>query len=634
MFRKIQIQSIILILSTFFFSIVWSLISIMRYNAFNSGVLDLGVNSQLLFNVFHGGLVASANNNHPIAANKLIYLFLTPFYNIYPNPTVLLIFQSFWISLSAIPMYLIAEHKIKNKWYSLIIACSYLLYYPISGANWFDFHYMALFGTFFLFGYYLYLKKRKKSSFVLLALSAMTDLLVPIILGIFALFIIFKEFQEEHKKPYKNYFAVSIFFFSASLFIFADLYQGTGLTSQYTTGALHTILSNQPYSLQNKLLYFVYLMIPVLFLSLFGLEYLVLMIPYFIFVLLNNNPPFTSTMFYQYPMLVSPLIFIALIYGLFRFFRILSRKGVKKLSGYVMASLLIINILMASLFTPVGNIITHYNVNPSIQHSLTGNDGNYNAIQSIRYTYQDEALNKIISFIPRGSTILIQGNMPQLSNDYNWGLPFSLQNDTFPQYVVTDPYSPFFTQYSYPQPDNFTMLTAFNHLFSTGKYGIYAEAYGIILLKFDYKGLPIYYKPLSNSYPPKSLILNTDHYIVNGTAFFPSLRNNSVAWYGPYSFLSPGNYSITISMMTNNTSTNNSFLFEVANTLIYNGPSNITFSHNITGNDFTKPNIVMNITFNFQTNVYLNLVEYRAFYANWNGTLALSSIQIIQTSYN
>jgi len=88
--------------------------------------------------------------------------------------SLILAFQAIFITMGVFPLYGIAKHFLNAKLPAFFISLSYLFYPYLAGMYWFDFHYQVLFPTFFLIGYYLYLKEKYKSSFVLFILAGLT----------------------------------------------------------------------------------------------------------------------------------------------------------------------------------------------------------------------------------------------------------------------------------------------------------------------------------------------------------------------------------------------------------------------------------------------------------------------------
>ncbi|AKA48380.1 hypothetical protein IX51_03930 [uncultured archaeon] len=445
-------------------SSIWSFISVMRYDAFNADVLDLGVNSSLLYGVFHPDF--SSGN---LAVNKLIYLLIAPFYNLYPDPRTLLVFQSFWISIGAFPLYKIGKKVLGDEFASVAMSLAYLVYFPLGGVYWFDFHYMALFPTFFLFGIMFLVYERKRYLLLFMFLATLTDLLVPIIMLFMGVCYMLYPSKRKRDPLITRYILVALLFSFAVLVLIA-LYFGPAyiynwMNRPFSAGFFSSLSADLPLKAE----YFFWLLLPVLFLSFLEIRILLLIIPYVLFVFSYSYHPFYSPMFYQYPALTAPIIFTSAVYGMRKFKKIPSFRRLK--AKHLAAAILLINILLASLLSPLGNIATGIN------------DG-YNAPNQITVTNQDNALNQMISLIPKGSTVLIQGNMPQLTNGYHWILPYQLNHTDLPQYALSDPYSYYYfdgVHISGNVISNFQ--SEFQSLLNSGRYHIVDNEYNITLIE-------------------------------------------------------------------------------------------------------------------------------------------------------
>ena len=170
--KNVKKDLIIIIPLTIIFMILSSIISYLRYITFHADVYDLGVSSDLIKNALI----------YPIVYNKIIYFLMYPIYNLFPSQVGLMVFQDVLISLGSIPLYFIGRKLINNHIYSLILSTIWLIYFPLAGVEWFDFHFIALFPTIFLAGYCLMLYSKFKYSLVFIMLSMITDYLAPVII--------------------------------------------------------------------------------------------------------------------------------------------------------------------------------------------------------------------------------------------------------------------------------------------------------------------------------------------------------------------------------------------------------------------------------------------------------------------
>lgn len=129
------------LLATLFF-IIFTTHTLYRHFTFNSHPFDLGIYTQAIYLYGQGQLAFSSLKHMILLADHfgLILAFLSPIYKLFPQATTLLIIQSLFVTLSSIPIYLIAIDKIKSLWASLLLTISYLTSVGILSAINFDFH--------------------------------------------------------------------------------------------------------------------------------------------------------------------------------------------------------------------------------------------------------------------------------------------------------------------------------------------------------------------------------------------------------------------------------------------------------------------------------------------------------------
>ena len=169
-YKKSKSGLIILIIGVVLYSILWSFISIEKYDALNASVYDLGFSMQGLWFVTHE--IRSPYDFYSLFVSKGLLYLLAPLYYVMSAP-LLLILQSVALGIGSLPIYGIASNKLKDNKIALAISIFYLIYFPMAGINWFDFHYQMFFIVLFLFGYYLYIKERYLYSVIVLGISGL-----------------------------------------------------------------------------------------------------------------------------------------------------------------------------------------------------------------------------------------------------------------------------------------------------------------------------------------------------------------------------------------------------------------------------------------------------------------------------
>jgi len=481
------------------FSIASSLLSYMKYITFHSTVFDLGVSSDLIKNA----LTSS------VAYNKLIYFLMYPLYSLFSSQVGLMVFQDVLVSAGVFPVYFIGRKLIQNHNYALLLSLIWLFYFPLAGVEWFDFHFIALFPTIFLTGYCLILYDKFKSSLFFILLTITTDYLAGVIV-IFYLITL----RIRHKEVPKYYYSIII-----TLILITFI--GVNLTDpSYTLQFLNisAILKNPSIitaSLFRKILYFILDTIPLLFISFFVPEIL-LILPYAGLVFTHNYYAYFQPILYEYPALIAPGIFIAGAVFIGKHEKAnFHHINMKKFITMAFA----VAIVTWFLVTPYGNLATDNNHDMGIANYLAM--GNYETYSNIHYTEYDRELQSMINSIPEGSSVAIQNNMPQLVQFYNYTLPVNGYNGT-PQYIIADPYSIWFYNIGISSNAITDTLSLVNHKLNSEDYGILMEESGMVLLEKNYEGnitVFVSYKSTAfngssmNFMPPGDYIINITHNI-------------------------------------------------------------------------------------------------------------------------
>ncbi len=530
---------VLIVIAIIVYGTIYSFYAYLRYVSFNSYVFDLGVSSQLLYGVLHDGGYSLIN---PVP-NKLIYIPIGIIYGIHPYPPALEYFQSFWLAAGSLPLYYISKNRTGSRQIAAAISLSYLLFYPLGGVYWFDFHFMALFPTFILLSIYFRESGRNRWAYVSALLSGLTDFMAPLIMIFYGIFVIFEDRRLKGLRIRENYLGIVLIVSGAAIFSTVVAYYGYSYFITYASGSIRVLApfsQNSPLSYRE--LFFFWLFLPVLFLSFLAPEALLLMIPYVAFALVNQYTPYVSTMYYQYPALTAPIIFYSLVIGLQRIKKIKIKK-VREISREVAGlayTILAINLVLALLFTPAGNALLNVSVPAGLEYSLTGQYNNYYTDNLIQLHPYDTNMSQMISMIPEGSRVLIQNNMAQMTSRYNWSLPYmvNISSGNLPEYVLVDPYNRAFytTYFSSNYHDN--MAYYVRDFLSSGKYGVYASEDGIMILKKGYTEGPVRYDPARLT-------------LFSGTLV---QQEGNISWYRPAliynsnSFIPGGNSSLLITV--------------------------------------------------------------------------------------
>ncbi len=158
---------------------------------------DLAIYNQIQWNNIHGHFFeSSASGSNFATHNSPFLLLLSPLYALYPCPENLLILKTIFLTLSAIPFYLIVRHFL-TAGAALPFVLSYLFFPFIIGQNFNAPHEVCFLPLFLLFSYYFFIKDRWRPFllFLIVSLSFKEHMaMVAVMYGVYALYL---------KKPWR-----------------------------------------------------------------------------------------------------------------------------------------------------------------------------------------------------------------------------------------------------------------------------------------------------------------------------------------------------------------------------------------------------------------------------------------------
>jgi uncharacterized membrane protein len=121
--------------------------TVLEHWRFTTGGYDLGIYDSLMAN-----LLAGRPFHSPVCTPTMSYLsnhaefgifYVAPLYALFPRSETLLVLQAVFLGLAAVPLYLFAATQL-SRLHAAIIALCYLVYAPMHGANFYDFHWMPM----------------------------------------------------------------------------------------------------------------------------------------------------------------------------------------------------------------------------------------------------------------------------------------------------------------------------------------------------------------------------------------------------------------------------------------------------------------------------------------------------------
>ena len=308
--------------------------TIRHHHQILTSAFDLGIFDNLLYNTIKGRFFQSPvmfgpghHNSLSTHAEYLMVLF-APLYAIAPRAETLLVIQAVFLGAAVIPLYLFARTML-TAWPSVVLVLAYVLFAPLHGAQFYDFHWLPL-GVFFYFWLFYAIAARKNWLVVLMALllfALREDIAVGLaFLGTF-LFItgLRVRIGISLASTAAVWFVINKFvimpwagpwwFDSMYNELFADGKSGYG-------NVVKTLISNPFYAFStfvrgSKLAYALHMLAPLVFLPVRRLAFWLLLVPGSVFTLMTTGYWPTLAISFQYTTHWVPFLFACATMSLF-----------------------------------------------------------------------------------------------------------------------------------------------------------------------------------------------------------------------------------------------------------------------------------------------------------------------------
>lgn len=370
----ILIVFVVIYIAVFFF------FASMRSLSSCCGDADLGLFGQsfhttlfsgdFFYNTYEGG-------SHFQMHNSPIFIFLLPVYALHPTLYMLLFIMTCALASGAIPVYLIAREKISHK-AGLVFAVMYLLYHPLHGVNYEQFHELAFVVSPLLFSYYFFMKRKFALFWFCCILALFCKEEISISLAAYGLYICYhalvekKELSTSEKRRLICHGCVlsviSLLYLYLSLYVIIPFFRGgayTYVSGRYGDygGSIGTVALNfllHPQFILKafwddvaRVHYIIELLLPLAFLSLWGFPVLAIAVPNLVINIMSSY----STMYLtgsRYPSALIAFIFISAIIGAERLMRrgTVTEEDREKKIKRILAFPLILTILCTLFLNP------------------------------------------------------------------------------------------------------------------------------------------------------------------------------------------------------------------------------------------------------------------------------------------
>ncbi|HTB57578.1 MAG TPA: DUF2079 domain-containing protein [Polyangia bacterium] len=302
-----------------------------RFNTYN---WDLGQLDNEFYNALHGHpfrctpLFREPNNWVELRDHATFSVYaLLPLYALHPAASTLLVLQCLLLGLGAIPLYRFAARRLSPP-LAVLVTLSYLVYPPMHGAQFFDFHFQPVAAAFILAAIDAFDAKRMRLFWVffVIALGCRED--VSIGFAILGLFLVVAGYRTREGAVVA---AVSAVYFVALRFFimpavgawgFSDIYKDLIPAGESGFGpVVKTLLTNPLYTLRTlltpeKLRYALQIVAPLAFLPVRRRWLAVWLIPGAILTLLTTGYGPTLDIGYHYGADFVPYVFPAVVLAL------------------------------------------------------------------------------------------------------------------------------------------------------------------------------------------------------------------------------------------------------------------------------------------------------------------------------
>jgi uncharacterized membrane protein len=308
--------------------------TLLQHRRFGTYAFDLGINVNWCFNALQGHPFRSTVLFGPDGGNFLAghaifaMLLWLPIYALQPGAEVLLIYQATMVGLAAIPLYLFASTQVP-RWASVVVAFAYLLYAPLHGPNFYDYHELLVALPFHFLLYWSLTTQRTRlaAAMVVVLWAHREDMAVG--LALLGAFLVLSGYRARFGLALV---ASSLVWFvivkfaimpTAGSWWFADIYKElipAGVRKGYGS-VVQTILINPAYFLstllrQEKLIYFLHLFGSLAFLPMRRPLLMLLALPGFFFTLMTTAYTPTIELGFQYTAHWVPYLFAASVLAL------------------------------------------------------------------------------------------------------------------------------------------------------------------------------------------------------------------------------------------------------------------------------------------------------------------------------
>lgn len=306
--------------------------TIRNHQRIGTTAFDLGIYDNLMFNAIHGHpfrvpvLFPEGGNNLASHAEFGVIWFI-PFYAIHPGPETMLIAQAAFLGFAAVPLYLFAQTLLSRPM-AAVIAIAYLLFPPLHGPNFYDFHWLTLTPFFHFWLFYAIAQRRRWLTVTMMVMLYSLREDVAIDLAGLGLFLLLTRIRPRLGLVMvivsSAWFAIDRFVIMplAGTWFFQNHYSGLFADGVSSFGSvIKTILTNPLFFVTSimsprKLEYGLHMVAPLALLPLRRLSFVLLFLSGMFFTIVTTGAQPMSTISFQYTSHWTPFLFLATVLAL------------------------------------------------------------------------------------------------------------------------------------------------------------------------------------------------------------------------------------------------------------------------------------------------------------------------------
>ena len=297
-----------------FFSLIYSLYSVIRHLRFETFIFDLGVYDQMIWLASRGKPLFSTILQTHVFGDHFTptLILLAPLYWFWDNVLILLIFQAFFCAFGVFPIYYLSLKKTKDYWLSFTISFCYVAFFGVQNAIAFDFHPIVLATTLFAWVLWFYEEKKWPLFWISIVLILGLQENFSAFLSAYGLFIIF-QFRDFKKGLFLFLGCACLFFLLISVII---PYFNSG---QFIYAPTH--LNNLGLLEIVKMFFYPYSKIQVMFVTLLSFAFLPLLTPAILIIFFEEflqrfvGTPISTrwNLGFQYNIILAPVLALGAI---------------------------------------------------------------------------------------------------------------------------------------------------------------------------------------------------------------------------------------------------------------------------------------------------------------------------------